>query len=71
MIGQISIGGVYLPGLLVLSAAALLGAALIARALSLVGAYRLLVYRPAVDISLFILLLGLLVRLTQNAGAQP
>jgi len=71
VIGQISVGGVFLPGLLALTAAAMLGTALISRALGRIGAYRLLIHRPVVDLSLFILLLGVLVWLTEQTGASP
>jgi len=61
MIGEISIGGVYIPALLVLVLLALILTGLLTRLLALISAYRFVAYRPLVDIALFILLLGLLV----------
>jgi hypothetical protein len=64
MIGEISIGGVFLPSILLLGVAALLLTGLATRILSFVGAYRLVAYRPLVDLALFFLILGLLSLLT-------
>ncbi|MFA5970061.1 MAG: DUF1656 domain-containing protein [Sphingomonas sp.] len=60
MIGEVSLFGVYLPLLIVLSAIALVLAGVLSRVFALVGVYRLFAYRPLVDLALFILLLGLL-----------
>jgi hypothetical protein len=68
MIGEISIGGVYVPALLLLAFLALLLTGLLSRLLSVAGAYRLIAYRPLVDVALFILLLGLLVLLSAPFG---
>lgn len=64
MTGEISIGGVYLPTILLLAVAALLLTGLATRLLGFVGVYRLVAYRPLVDVALFILILGLLSLLT-------
>ncbi len=64
MIGEISIGGVFLPTILLLAVAALLLTGLATRILSFVGAYRFVAYRPLVDLALFFLILGLLSLLT-------
>lgn len=69
MIGDIAIGGVFVPALLVLAAAALALTGLVSTLLNLVGAYRLVAYRPIVDVAIFILLLGLLVIVTAPAGS--
>jgi hypothetical protein len=71
MIGEISIGGVYLPALLVLAMTALLGVGLLSRLLALIGAYRLVAYRPLVDVALYLLILGLLVRFSISFGLHP
>lgn len=71
MIGEISIGGVYLPALLVLALVALCLTGLLARLLAVISAYRLVAYRPLVDLALFMLILGLLVALTTPLGLQP
>ncbi|WP_404710926.1 DUF1656 domain-containing protein [Sphingomonas sp. MMS24-J13] len=71
MIGEVSIGGVYLPALLLLALAALVLTGLLTRFFSLVGVYRLVAYRPLVDLCLFMLLLGLLALLTMPLGIHP
>ncbi|WP_019833967.1 DUF1656 domain-containing protein [Sphingomonas sp. PR090111-T3T-6A] len=71
MIGEVSIGGVFLPSLLVLAIAALAIVVLLSRLLALVGAYRLVAYRPLVDVALFLLILGLLASLTTSFGLHP
>ncbi len=68
MIGEISIVGVYVPALLVLAAGALVLTGLLTQLFSLIGVYRLVAYRPLVDLSVFVLLLGLLVSLTTSFG---
>jgi hypothetical protein len=71
MIGEVSIGGVYVPALLILAFAALVLTGLLARLLLLISAYRLVAYRPLVDLALFILILGLLAFLTTPLGLHP
>lgn len=66
MIGEISIGGVYFPALLLLVLIALVATGLLTRLLQLVGAYRAVAYRPLVDLALFLLVLGLLSFLTMR-----
>jgi len=68
MIGEISIGGVYIPSLLLLSCAAGILTVLLSRVLSFVGFYRLVAYRPVADIALFLLLLAAIVWLTERWG---
>ena len=64
MTGEMSIGGVYFPTILLLAVAALVLTGIVTRLLALTGAYRLIVYRPLVDLAVFILLLGSLSLLT-------
>jgi hypothetical protein len=64
MTGEISIGGVYLPTLLLLAVAAAVLTALATRLFNYVGGYRLVAYRPIVDLALFVLILGFLSMLT-------
>lgn len=68
MIGEISIGGVYIPSLLLLVFAAVLLTALLSRFLSAVGFYRLVAYRPLTDIAFFLLLLAAIAWLTARWG---
>lgn len=69
MIGEVSILGVYLPALLVLAIAAILLTGVATRLLTLVSAYRAIVYRPLVDLAIFVLILGLLSLLTGRPGS--
>ena len=71
MIGELSVGGVFVPAILVLAVIALALTGLLGRLLALAGAYRGLAFRPLVDICLFSLLLGLLVRLSTGWGSTP
>ena len=64
MTGEISIGGVFLPSILLLAVAALILTAIATRLLAVAGLYRVVTYRPLVDLALFILILGLLALLT-------
>jgi len=71
MIGEISISGVYFPPLVLLAFAVLALTAIVSRLLQLTGFYRYVAYRPLVDLSLFVLLLGLAVLLSAPLGPQP
>jgi hypothetical protein len=57
MMGEVSIGGVYLPALLFLGLLALAITSALIRLLSIVGVYRLVAARPWVDLSIFIIIL--------------
>lgn len=69
MTGEIAFGGVYFPALLLLGLAAFAITALASRLLAWIGFYRAIAYRLLVDLALFVLVLGLLVRLT--APSRP
>jgi hypothetical protein len=68
MIGEVSIGGVFMPALLVLGAFALVATALLTQLLQVIGVYRVVAYRPLVDLAIFVLILGLIVLLTAPLG---
>ncbi len=68
MIGEVVLGGVYVPALLVLGTAALALTGAVTWLLNLAGGYRLVVYRPLADIAIFVLILGALVALTAPAA---
>jgi hypothetical protein len=68
VIGEISLFGVYVPALLLLALGALAVTGLLSRLLQLSGFYRLIAYRPLVDLCIFALLLGLIVLLTAPPG---
>ncbi|MET0240863.1 MAG: DUF1656 domain-containing protein [Sphingobium sp.] len=68
MTGEVSFDGVFVPTLLVL---AFFAAALsfgLTRLLAAFGLYRFVAYRALVDLSLFVLLLGLLAILLPHLG---
>jgi len=71
VIGEVSIFGVFVPALLLLTLLALVLTGILASVLQLVGFYRLIAYRPLVDLALFILLLGLLVLASASMGPAP
>jgi hypothetical protein len=71
MIGEVSIGGVYIPALLLFVCAAVILTALLSSLLSQVGFYRLVADRAITNIALFMLLLAALVRLTERWGLHP
>jgi hypothetical protein len=58
MTGEIALGGVFVPTLLLLAVVAVVVTALLVRLLAYFGLYRFLAYRALVDISLFVLVLG-------------
>jgi hypothetical protein len=68
MIGEVSIGGTFVPTLLALALAALVVTGFLSRLLALLGAYRFVAYRPLADVALFAIVLGLLALLTPGPG---
>lgn len=70
MIGEVSIGGVFFPPLLLLAFGVLVLTAILSRLLQTIGFYRYVAYRPLVDLSLFVILLGLAVVLSAPFGPQ-
>ena len=70
MIGEVAIGGVLFPALLLLGALALVATAFLSRLFQIVGFYRLVGFRPLVDCCLFLLVLGLLDWLTIPFGLR-
>lgn len=71
MIADIAIGGVLLPGLLVIAFVALIGAAIVLRLLTLTGADRAFAHRPFVELAAFIILFGLLAQHLPSSGLMP
>ncbi len=63
MRGEVSLAGVYMPGLLVLAIIALVVTGILTRLFSVTGVYRLIAYRPLVDVALYVIVLGGLVLL--------
>jgi hypothetical protein len=71
MTGEISLGGVFVPTLLVLAVVALALSFGLSRLLGAFGLYRFVAYRALVDLSLFVLLLGLLAWSVPYVGYRP
>lgn len=70
MTGEIALGGIYVPTLLLLALVALVLSWGLTRLIGAFGLYRFLAYRAAVDLSLFILLLGGLALLVPTLGIR-
>ncbi|MHA6717857.1 DUF1656 domain-containing protein [Sphingomonas sp. RS6] len=68
MNGEISIGGVFVPTLLLLAGLALVLTMGLIRLVSAFGLYRFVAYRALVDLCLFVLVLGLLAFLASHSG---
>lgn len=71
MTGELSIGGVFVPTLLLVAIAALVVSAAVTRLLVLTGFYRFVTYKALVDLAVFILILGGLSFLATLSGLQP
>jgi len=70
MTGEVALGGIYVPTLLLLALVALVLSWGVTRVIAAFGLYRFLAYRAAVDLSLFIILLGALARLVPTFGIR-
>ncbi|WP_088184844.1 DUF1656 domain-containing protein [Sphingobium sp. Z007] len=70
MTGEIALGGIYVPTLLLLALVALVLSWALTRLIGALGLYRFLAYRAAVDLSLFILLLGALALIVPTFGIR-
>ena len=68
MTGEISFDGVFVPTLLVLALIAMGVTFVVTRLLGAFGLYRFVAYRALVDLSLFVLILGLLSLLAPSFG---
>lgn len=68
MTGEIVLGGVFVPTLLLLAFIALVLSWGLSRLIGALGLYRFLAYRAAVDLSLFVLVLGGLALLVPALG---
>jgi len=70
MTGEVALGGIYVPTLLLLALVALVLSWGLTRLIGVFGLYRFLAYRAAVDVSLFIILLGALALLVPTFGIR-
>lgn len=71
MTGELAIAGVFFPTLLLLGAVAMVLTAGLTRLCAVLGLYRFIAYRPLVDLSLFILLFGVVAALASSIGMHP
>ncbi|MFN4011344.1 MAG: DUF1656 domain-containing protein [Pannonibacter sp.] len=71
MIVDLNLGGVLIPGLLVLAFVALVATIAVIRLLSVAGIYRLFAYRPLVELAIFAIICGLLVQYLPSIGLLP
>ncbi|SER48629.1 DUF1656 domain-containing protein [Sphingobium sp. YR768] len=70
MTGEIALGGIFIPTLLLLALVALVLAWVVTRLIGAAGLYRFLAYRAAVDFSIFVLILGGLAILVPTLGIR-
>jgi hypothetical protein len=70
MTGEIALGGIYVPTLLLLALIALVLAWAVTRLVGALALYRFLAYRAAVDLSLFVLILAGLAFLVPTLGIR-
>ncbi|WP_324695220.1 DUF1656 domain-containing protein [Novosphingobium sp. RL4] len=68
MIVDLNLGGVLIPGLLVLAFVALVATIAVIRLLSVAGIYRAFAYRPLVELATFAIIYGLLVQHLPSIG---
>ena len=68
---EVSLFGVFVPGLLIVGVLALVATALLTRVFGLIGFYRLIAYRPLVDLALFMIVLGIMVFLLRPDSFLP
>ncbi|EJL27829.1 DUF1656 domain-containing protein [Novosphingobium sp. AP12] len=71
MNGEIAIGGVYMPTILLLAVIASVLTMLMLRLVDLAGLYRFVAYRALVDLCLYIMVLGALSLLAPHIGFHP
>ncbi len=70
MTGEVSLAGVFVPTLLVLALAAMALSFALTRLIGAFGLYRFVAYRALVDLSLFVLMLGLLAWIVPLLGLR-
>jgi len=71
MTGETSIGGVFLPTLLLLAIVALVASAVVIRLLGRINAYRFVSYKALVDLAIFVLVLGGIFFFATEIGIHP
>ncbi|ASV88717.1 hypothetical protein CES85_2990 (plasmid) [Ochrobactrum quorumnocens] len=71
MIVDLNVGGVLIPGLVVLAFIALVATMATLRLIAAAGLNRLFAYRPLVEIATFVIIYGLLVQYLPSIGLLP
>ena len=71
MNGEISIGGVYMPTILLLAVMASVLTMILLRFINVSGLYRFVAYRALVDLCIYIMVLGALSLLAPHIGLHP
>ncbi|MBO1039975.1 DUF1656 domain-containing protein [Brucella pituitosa] len=71
MIVDLNVGGVFIPGLVVLAFIALVTTMAAFRLFAAVGLHRLFAYRPLVEIAIFVVIYGLLAQSLPSIGLLP
>ncbi|UPA26992.1 DUF1656 domain-containing protein [Shinella oryzae] len=71
MIVDLNVGGVLIPGLVVLAFVALVAATATLRILAATGLDRLFAYRPLLELATFVVIYGLLVQYLPSIGLLP
>jgi hypothetical protein len=71
MIVDLNVGGVLIPGLVVLAVVTLVVATVTLRILAAAGLDRLFAYRPLVELATFVVIYGLLVQYLPSIGLLP
>ena len=71
MIVDLNVGGVLIPGLVVLAFIALVATMAVLRLFAAVGLHRLFAYRPLVELATFVIVYGLLVQYLPSIGLLP
>ncbi|MBW9076382.1 DUF1656 domain-containing protein [Rhizobium pusense] len=71
MIVDLNVGGVLIPGLVVLAFVALVATMALLRLFTASGLSRRFVYRPLVELATFVIIYGLLVQYLPSIGLLP
>ncbi len=71
MIVDLNIGGIFIPGLVVLAFIALIATIATMRFFAVTGISRLFAYRPLVEVATFVVIYGLLTQYLPLNGQMP
>lgn len=71
MVVDLKVGGVLIPGLVVLAVVALIATMAMLRLFAATGLNRRFAYRPLVELSTFVIIYGLLVQYLPTIGLLP